>query len=47
VDVDAAVAEVVRASGYPDRRSWADEYLRSANSDADAIRAFGPRDGRR
>ena len=46
VDVDAAVAEVVRASGYPDRQSWADEYLRSVNSDADAIRAFGPRDGR-
>ena len=46
VDVEAAVAQVVRESGYPDRQSWADEYLRSANSDADAIRAFGPRDGR-
>ena len=46
VDIDAAVAEVVGASAYPDRQSWADEYLRSVNSDADAIRAFGPRDGR-
>jgi predicted phosphodiesterase len=46
VDVEAAVAQVVDESSYPDRQSWADEYLRSVNSDADALRAFGPRDGR-
>jgi len=46
VDIEAAVRQVVRGSNYPDRQSWADEYLRSVNSDADAIRAFGPRDGR-
>jgi hypothetical protein len=46
VDVAAAVAEVVRRSGYPDRRAWAEEYLRARHSDADALRAFGPRDGR-
>jgi len=46
IDVAAAVAQVVAGSGYPDRQVWADEYLRSANSDADALRAFGPRDGR-
>ena len=46
VDVEAAVAEVVARSGYPDRRAWAEEYLRAQHSDADAIRAFGPRDGR-
>jgi predicted phosphodiesterase len=46
VDIEAAVAQVVDESGYPDRQSWADEYLRSVNSDADALRAFGPRDGR-
>lgn len=46
VDVEAAVAAVVRDSGYPDRRAWAEEYLRAANSDADALRTFGPRDGR-
>ena len=46
VDIEAAVSQVVRESGYPGRQSWADEYLRSVNSDADAIRAFGPRDGR-
>ncbi|MGH3359483.1 MAG: metallophosphoesterase family protein [Nocardioidaceae bacterium] len=47
VDVDAACAQVVADSGYPDARAWVDEYLRSQNSDADAIAAFGPRDGRR
>lgn len=46
VDIEAAVSQVVRDSDYPDRQSWADEYLRSVNSDADALRAFGPRDGR-
>lgn len=46
VDIDAAVAEVVRLSNYPEAQSWAEEYLRSANSDVDALRAFGPRDGR-
>jgi predicted phosphodiesterase len=46
VDIEAAVAAVVAGSAYPDRRAWADEYVRSANSDADAVAAFGPRDGR-
>lgn len=46
VDLDAAVAEVVRRSTYPDRSAWAQEYLRAENSDADALAAFGPRDGR-
>lgn len=46
VDVDAAVAVVIGGSGYPDREAWADEYLRARNSDANAIEAFGPRDGR-
>ncbi len=46
VDVEAAVAEVVAESGYPDRQSWADGYLRSVISDADALLAFGPGDGR-
>jgi predicted phosphodiesterase len=46
VDIEAAVAAVVAGSTYPDRQEWADEYVRSANSDADAVAAFGPRDGR-
>ena len=40
VDVDAAVHAVVAGSTYPDRQAWADEYVRAANSDADAIAAF-------
>lgn len=46
IDVEEAVGEIERRSGYPDRSSWAREYLGSVNSDADALRAFGPRDGR-
>jgi len=46
VDVRAAVDRVVAESGYPDRAAWAQEYLTARNSDADALTAFGPRDGR-
>ena len=46
VDVEAAIAAVVAASAYPDRAAWAEEYLRAVTSDAGALRAFGPRDGR-
>jgi predicted phosphodiesterase len=46
VDVDAMAAAVVAGSTYPGRQAWADEYVRAVNSDADAVRAFGPRDGR-
>ena len=46
IDVAAAIAEIVANSAYPDRAAWADEYLNARASDADAIAAFGPRDGR-
>ena len=46
IDVDAAVARVVAESTYPDRQEWADYFLRSAASDAEALTVFGPRDGR-
>jgi predicted phosphodiesterase len=39
-DPDAAVEAVVAGSSYPQRQAWADEYVRAANSDADAIAAF-------
>lgn len=45
-DLDLACARVAAESGYPDAAQWADHYLRSRASDADALRAFGPRDGR-
>lgn len=46
IDVDAVVAEVVRRSAYGRRAEWADEYVRARHSDAVAVQAFGPRDGR-
>lgn len=46
VDVEAAVAAITVASSCPGAEEWAREYVTSANSDADALRAFGPRDGR-
>ncbi|WP_412539299.1 metallophosphoesterase family protein [Longispora sp. K20-0274] len=45
-DVDAAVARISAESDYPDAAAWADYYVRSRASDADALDAFGPRDGR-
>ncbi|NES31330.1 metallophosphoesterase [Micromonospora terminaliae] len=45
-DVDAACARVAAESAFPDAAAWADEYLRSRHSDADALAVFGPRDGR-
>jgi predicted phosphodiesterase len=45
-DVDAACARVAAESDFPDAAEWADEYLRSRHSDADALAVFGPRDGR-
>ncbi|MFG2110553.1 metallophosphoesterase family protein [Micromonospora chersina] len=45
-DVDAACARVAAESDFPDAAAWADEYLRSRHSDADALTVFGPRDGR-
>jgi predicted phosphodiesterase len=43
IDVDAMCARIVAESAYPDRAAWADEYIRSRNSDLDALRAFTPR----
>ncbi|TCO54901.1 metallophosphoesterase family protein [Actinocrispum wychmicini] len=45
-DVDAAIADIVRDSGYPDAAEWADYYLKARASDAEAIGVFGARDGR-
>lgn len=45
IDLDAACARIVAESTYPDREAWADEYVRSRNSDVDALAAFTPRVG--
>lgn len=46
IDVAAAITSVVDHSDYPDRLEWAQEYIAATNSDADALTAFSPRDGR-
>lgn len=45
-DLDRACDRIVAESGFPDVREWAEYFVRSAASDADALEAFGPRDGR-
>jgi putative phosphoesterase len=45
-DPVAACAEVCAQSSYPDAAEWADFFLHSRASDAEALTAFGPRDGR-
>lgn len=46
IDLEAAVAAVVKGSSYPDRQAWADEYVRAAHSDAAAIAAVTPKEVR-
>jgi predicted phosphodiesterase len=45
-DIDAACARIAAESSYPQAREFADYFVRSKASDADALRVFGPRDGR-
>ncbi|MBA8792935.1 putative phosphoesterase [Friedmanniella endophytica] len=42
VDLDRAIEAVIAGSSFPDRRAWAEEYVRAANSDLDALAAFTP-----
>jgi predicted phosphodiesterase len=45
-DVDVARASIAATCDYPDVDAWTEEYLLSTSSDAEALAAFGPRDGR-
>jgi putative phosphoesterase len=52
-DYDQACGRIAAESGYadssselPDAAAWADYYVRSKATDAEALTAFGPRDGR-
>jgi putative phosphoesterase len=45
-DAEAACAAIRDQSGYPDAAEWADYFVHARASDADALGAFGPRDGR-
>jgi len=46
LDLDAACARMVAESAYPNVAEFADYFIRSKASDFDALRVFGPRDGR-
>ena len=46
LDLDAVCARIAVESSYPEAAGWADTFVRSRASDADALAAFGPRDGR-
>jgi diadenosine tetraphosphatase ApaH/serine/threonine PP2A family protein phosphatase len=46
VDLAEVRARVIAGSDYPEVGAWAADYLSDAISDAEAIAAFGPRDGR-
>lgn len=45
-DVESAIADVRRGSSYPEVAEWADCFLRARASDAEALEAFAPGDGR-
>lgn len=45
-DAPAACAAIAEQSAFPGVAEWADYYINARASDADAIAAFGPRDGR-
>jgi predicted phosphodiesterase len=45
-DVDAACARIAAESGFPQARAWSDYFVRAQATDAEALAAFGPRDGR-
>lgn len=45
-DAAAACAAIADQSAFPGAAEWADYFIHARASDADAIAAFGPRDGR-
>jgi predicted phosphodiesterase len=45
-DIPAAVERLVAQCGYPQIAEWADHHLHARVTDAEALAAFGPRDGR-
>jgi predicted phosphodiesterase len=46
VDIDHAIARLIVESTFPDRKVWADYFLRATASDVEALTTFAPRDGR-
>src|SRR5690606_30367062 len=46
IDPDASADRIVAACGFEGIEKWVDFFVRDAASDAEALSAFGPRDGR-
>ena len=46
LDLDAVCIRLAAESAYPNAAEFADYFVRSKASDLDALRVFGPRDGR-
>lgn len=46
VDPEWLARRTTESSGFPGVAGWADDYVRSVASDAEAVTVFGPRDGR-
>lgn len=46
IDPDASADRIVAACGFEGIEKWVDSFVRDAASDAEALSAFGPRDGR-
>ncbi|MFI8770353.1 metallophosphoesterase family protein [Streptomyces sp. NPDC053792] len=45
-DIEAATTHITQDCSYPDIAEWADYFLNVRATDADALEAFAPRDGR-
>ncbi|MEV4431344.1 metallophosphoesterase family protein [Streptomyces sp. NPDC049602] len=45
-DIEAATTQITQDCSYPDIAEWADYFLNVRATDADALEAFAPRDGR-
>lgn len=45
-DAEDAVTAIATGSSYPDAAEWADRFVRTRASDAEALTTFAPRDGR-
>ncbi|CAL9562744.1 hypothetical protein SUDANB58_04675 [Streptomyces sp. enrichment culture] len=45
-DIEAGISRVAQDSSYPGITEWADYFLHARATDADALEAFAPRDGR-
>ncbi len=45
-DIEQARESIRAGSSYPDVDEWTDYFLNARATDAEAVAAFGPRDGR-